>query len=226
MQITYYGQSGFEVIIKGKKVLFDPYISDNPVVENIDPDNLQPDFMLITHGHGDHVGDAERILRNSNAQLISNFEIVSHFSGDGIREGHPMNTGGKWDFEFGTVKMVNAIHSSSFPDGSYAGNPVGFVISSEEGTFYHAGDTALHQDMVQIGDEFDLDFAFLPIGDNFTMGIDDALKASELIGTKNIVGMHYNTFPLIEIDENEVMQKAQHEDVKLILPEIGKPFNI
>ncbi len=136
-----------------------------------------------------------------------------------------MNHGGKGNFDFGMVKLVNAVHSSSMPDGSYGGHPAGFVLQGENGTYYYAGDTALHQDMKQIGDEFDLDFAFLPIGDNFTMGIDDAIKSAELIGTNNIIAMHFDTFPYIEINHQEVKAKASSSGIELLIPEIGRPFN-
>jgi len=226
MDITYYGQSGFGITIAGRQLLFDPFITPNPLASTINIDDIKPDYLLITHGHEDHVADAETILKQSDALLISNFEIVNWYQNRGFEKGHSMNHGGSFDFDFGRVKMVNAIHSSSMPDGSYAGNPAGYVIESKEGTFYHAGDTALHQDMKQIGEEFNLDFAFLPIGDNFTMGIEDAIKASNYIGTKKIVGMHFNTFPIIEIDVNKTNELADKAEVELILPVIGQSFSI
>jgi L-ascorbate metabolism protein UlaG (beta-lactamase superfamily) len=133
-----------------------------------------------------------------------------------------MNHGGKKEFDFGNIKMVNAIHSSSMPDGSYAGNPAGFVVKSGEATFYYAGDTALTYDMKLIADEFSIDFAFLPIGDNFTMGIDDAIRAAQFIGTNKVFGMHYDTFPIIEIDKNEAIKKFSANEIELILLKIGE----
>ena len=225
MEITYYGQSSFEIIVGEKKLLFDPFISPNPQAADINLESINPDYLLLTHGHADHVADAETILNQSNAQLISNFEIVNWYKEKGIKNGHSMNHGGSYTFEFGKVKMVNAVHSSSMPDGSYGGNPAGFVISTLEGVFYHAGDTALHQDMKQIGTEFNLDFAFLPIVDNYTMGIEDALIACDYIGIKKIIGMHFNTFPIIEIDTNKAVKLAQQEGIELIIPVLGKSFS-
>lgn len=158
--------------------------------------------------------------------MVSNFEIVSWFENKGIENNHPMNTGGKKKFDFGTVKMVNAIHSSSLPDGSYAGSANGFVVETAEKTFYYAGDTALTLDMQLIGQEYDLDFAFMPIGDNFTMDIHDALKAADFVKTNTIIGMHYDTFPYIKLDHEEVKNVASNAGKDLKLMEIGDTFTL
>jgi len=226
MEITYYGHSCFQITEDGNKILFDPFITPNPLATGISIAEINPDFVLITHGHGDHVADAEAILKQSGAMLIANFEVVTWFQNKGIENAHPMNQGGNREFDFGSVKVVNAVHSSSMPDGSYGGNPVGFVLNCTGQSLYYAGDTALHQDMKQINEEFNLNFAFLPIGDNFTMGIDDALITANYVGTDKVIGMHYDTFPYIKIDHQTVLDKASAAGIDLTLPVIGQSFNI
>jgi L-ascorbate metabolism protein UlaG (beta-lactamase superfamily) len=166
------------------------------------------------------VADAESIAKNSGAKIVSNFEIVSWYGQKGI-DGHPMNHGGKWNFDFGTLKMVNAVHSSVLPDGTYGGNPAGFIISNDEGTIYIAGDTALHQDMKLIPDFFKLDLAILPIGDNFTMGIEEAAMAAQFVKVDKVLGMHYDTFPYIEIDQEEAVKLFLNKGIELVLLDIG-----
>jgi L-ascorbate metabolism protein UlaG (beta-lactamase superfamily) len=225
MEVTYLGHGCIQVKLQHKVLLFDPFISPNSLASEVDIDALNPDYILVTHGHEDHVADVERIAKNSGAKLISNFEIVSWFGAKGL-EGHPMNHGGSWNFDFGTVKMVNAIHSSGLPDGSYGGNPAGFVIDSSDGCMYFAGDTALHYDMKLIPEFFNLDIAILPIGDNFTMGIDEATKAAEYVKVKKVIGMHYDTFPYIEIDKKLAKQKFSEAGLELLLLEIGNTQDI
>lgn len=222
MQITYYGHSCFLIETGGKKILFDPFITPNELASNIDIDKIQADYILLSHGHQDHMADVEAIYKNTKATLVSNFELVSWFGNKGVENSHPMNHGGKKEFDFGTVKMVNAIHSSSLPDGTYAGNPAGFVVQTAEKTFYYAGDTALTLDMQLIGEEFDIDFAFMPIGDNFTMDIKDALKAADFVKTDTLVGMHYDTFPYIRLDHEGVKNVAANAKKDLKLMEIGE----
>lgn len=226
MQITYFGHSCFQVEIGKYKLLFDPFITPNPLAEKINIDTIKPDFILLSHAHGDHIADAEQIAKASGAVLIANHEIVTYFSGRGIEKNHPMNHGGKKTFEFGTVKMVNAVHSSSFPDGTYGGNPVGFVVESVDKTFYYAGDTALHYDMKLIGEQNKIDFAFLPIGDNYTMDIADAVLAADFVKTNKIIGMHYDTFPYIRIDKLEAGITAKSGGKELILLGIGEKIKL
>lgn len=221
MIITYYGHACFEVEVSGKKLLFDPFISPNELAKNIDITSIKPDYILISHGHEDHVADAVEIAKQSGAKVISNFEIVTWLNEQAIENCHPMNHGGKWEFEFGVVKMVNAVHSSGLPDGSYGGNPAGFVIESQEGNFYFAGDTALTLDMQLIGKMHDLDFAVLPIGDNFTMGIDEAVIAAEFIQCDQIIGVHYDTFGFIKIDHNKAIEAFKAKEKQLHLIDIG-----
>lgn len=222
MQITYYGHSCFLIETGGTKILFDPFITPNELASDIDIDSIKADYILLSHGHQDHMADVEAIYKNTKATLVSSFELVSWFGNKGVENSHPMNHGGKKEFDFGTVKMVNAIHSSSLPDGSYGGNPAGFVVQTAEKTFYYAGDTALTLDMQLIGEEFAIDFAFMPIGDNFTMDIKDALKAAEFVKTDTIIGMHYDTFPYIELDHEGVKNVAANAKKDLKLMEIGE----
>jgi len=212
--------------INGYKILFDPFITPNPLAGNIDVNSLKPDFILLSHGHSDHVADVEKIYNNSKTTLIGGFEVISWFKNKGLENGHEMNPGGSWKFDFGTVKMVSAVHSSSMPDGSYGGIPGGFVIETSEKTFYYAGDTALHQDMKQIGERFSIDFALLPIGNNFTMGIEDAVIAAEYVNTNKIVGMHYDTFPYIKLDHQYAKKVAEDKGKSLLLMQIGETVNI
>lgn len=226
MKITYYGQSCFLFEIGKNRVLFDPFISPNELASSINVDDIKADYILLSHGHQDHVHDAEQIAKNNNATIVANFEITTWYGNKGIKNVHPMNTGGKVTLPFGTVKMVNAIHSSSLPDGSYGGTAAGFVVETENKTFYYAGDTALTYDMKLIPEQFDVDFALLPIGDNFTMDIHDAMIAADFVQVEKVIGMHYDTFPYIQIDKEEVMEVAKLADKELILLEIGQTIEL
>ncbi|MDN3689997.1 metal-dependent hydrolase [Cyclobacterium jeungdonense] len=226
IELKYFGHSTFLMRVNGKQILFDPFITPNSLAKDVAIEKINPDYILVTHGHEDHVADVERIARKSGAMLVSNFEIVSWFQGKDLENVHPMNHGGTKAFDFGKVKYVNAIHSSTLPDGSSGGNPGGFVISSDEGVFYYAGDTALTYDMKLIGESFAIDFAVLPIGDNFTMDIGDAIKAADFVGTEKIVGMHYDTFPYITINKEEVKQLAKEAGKELFLLQIGESITL
>ncbi|PRY87150.1 metal-dependent hydrolase [Mongoliibacter ruber] len=226
IEITYYGHSAFLVKVGDKSIIFDPFISPNEKASQIDVSSIKADYVLISHGHEDHVADAEAITKASDAMLVSNYEVAVWFAEKGVEKYHPMNHGGSKKFDFGKVKYVNAIHSSTLPDGTPGGNPGGFVIQHEEGCFYYAGDTALTYDMKLIAEEFKVDFAFMPIGDNFTMGIEDAIKAADFVGTKKIIGMHYDTFPYIEINFEEAKKAASKAGKELILLNIGESIKI
>ncbi|MDO6436161.1 metal-dependent hydrolase [Cyclobacterium sp. 1_MG-2023] len=226
IELKYFGHSTFLVEIGGKSLIFDPFISPNPLASDIEIDKIKTDYVLVSHGHEDHVFDVEKIVSNNEATLVSNFEIVTWYQNKGVKNVWGMNHGGSKAFDFGNIKYVNAIHSSALPDGSYGGNPGGFVIESEQGTFYFAGDTALSYDMKLIGESFDIDFAILPIGDNFTMGITDALKAAEFVGTDKIIGMHYDTFEPITIDRIKVKREAEKSGKELILLNIGESISL
>lgn len=221
MILTYYGHSAFGVEMNGKHLLIDPFISSNELASGISIDDIPADYILLSHGHGDHVADAEAIAKRTGAQIISNFEIVSWYENKGIK-GHPMNHGGKVRFDFGTVKYVNAVHSSVLPDGTYGGNPGGFVIWNEQISFYFAGDTALTLDMQLIPMICPpLDFVILPIGDNFTMGISDAIVASDFVQCDRVIGAHYDTFGYIKIDHEEAVAAFKREEKQLVLMDIG-----
>lgn len=182
--------------------------------------------MLLSHGHEDHVADAVSICKQSNCTAAGAWEVMAWLQKNGVENTHGMNTGGSWQFDFGTVKLVQAVHSSSMPDGSYGGNPVGFVISNAEDTFYYAGDTALYSDMKLISDRFQLKTAFLPIGSNFTMDVHDALQAAKLLQCNKIIGMHFDTFGFIKIDHNEAIQLFAKHGIELILMGIGETINL
>jgi L-ascorbate metabolism protein UlaG (beta-lactamase superfamily) len=220
MKITFLGHACFQVETAGKTLLFDPFITHNQLAKHIDVNSLKPDYILLSHGHADHMADLETIQKNSDAKVICIADIAGWLGNKGITNLHAMNFGGGFNFDFGRVKMVYALHSSSMPDGAYGGNPAGFVISSEGKKIYFAGDTALTLDMKLLADE-NLDLAILPIGDNYTMGADDAIKACGFINCKNVIGMHYDTFPVIVIDKAEAKQKFEKAGLNLTLLEIG-----
>ena len=226
MDFTYYGHSSFLVETKSKRLLFDPFITPNELAASINVDDIKPDYIILSHGHGDHVADVEQIYNNSEATIISTFEVVTWFGNKGLERGHPMNHGGSWNFDFGTIKLVNAVHSSSMPDGSYGGHPAGVVITNDEGTFYYAGDTALTKDMELIGEEFELDFSIMPVGDNFTMGIEDALKAADMVKCNKLIGVHFDTFPYVAINHEEAHALAEKAEVELTLPKIGETLSL
>ncbi|MBN8696797.1 MAG: metal-dependent hydrolase [Bacteroidetes bacterium] len=222
MNITYYGHSCFGIELNGKNLLFDPFISPNELAKNIDATTVKADYILISHGHEDHIADAVSIAQRTGAKVICNWEIHVWLNNKGVTNTHPMNIGGKWKFDFGNVKCVAAAHSSSLPDGTYGGNPMGFIVESDEANFYYAGDTALTYDMKLIGDYRKIHFAFLPIGDNFTMGIDNAIIAADFIKCRKIIGMHYDTFGYIKIDKEVASKKFENAGNSLALFNIGE----
>jgi L-ascorbate metabolism protein UlaG (beta-lactamase superfamily) len=227
MKLTYYGHACFGIEIQGKHLLFDPFITANELAKHIDINTIPADYILLSHGHGDHVADALAIAQNTGATLISNYEIVSWFAEkQGYAKGHPMNHGGSWQFDFGKVKYVYATHSSVLPDGTYGGNPGGFVIETPEGNFYYSGDTALTMDMKLIPRFTKLDFSVLPIGSNFTMDMEEALVACEFIECGRVVGVHYDTFGFIKIDKALAQQKFAKAKCELLLPSIGETIEL
>jgi L-ascorbate metabolism protein UlaG (beta-lactamase superfamily) len=221
MNLTYYGHSCFGVHVDGAHLLFDPFISANPKAAAVDIDKIPADYILVSHGHFDHVDDVARIAKRTGATLVSNFEIVQWFAKHGVKKAHGMNLGGAWEFPFGRVKMTAATHSSSMPDGSYGGNPAGFLVETKQGHFYYSGDTALTRNMKLIGDSASLKFAVLCIGDNFTMGPEDAARAATFLEVKDVIGVHYDTFPPIEIDKKEAVREFAARGLNLHLLPVG-----
>ena len=226
MKITFLGHAALQIELESHKILVDPFITGNEkATGKVDIASLDPDYILVTHAHQDHTLDVEAIAKNSDATIVSNFEIASYYGNKGLKA-HPMNHGGNWEFDFGKVKYTNAIHTSSFADGSYGGQPGGFILSAEGKRVYIAGDTALTMDMQLIPSEGALDLAILPIGDNFTMGIDDAVRASDLIECNEILGYHYDTFGYIEIDHSQAKNAFEESGKNLHLLEIGTSMTI
>lgn len=213
MTLTYFGHSAFQLELDGTTVLVDPFLSDNPHTRR-SPEDVNPDVILLTHAHGDHWGDTVEIAKRTGAQVVANFEITQYLTAQhGYENVFGMNTGGAWTFPWGRVTMTWARHSSSFPDGTYGGNPGGFMIEAEGLCVYAAGDTSPFHEMSWMGTDFDIDYALLPIGDCFTMGIPGSRRAADMLNPRVTIPVHYNTFPPIEVDleawERE-FQKAGH----------------
>lgn len=225
MNITFLGHASFSIQFDDIHIIVDPFITGNPLAKDIDINSLKADYILITHAHQDHILDVEAIAKNTGATVISNYEIVTYFEKLGI-EGHPMNHGGSWTFDLGKITYTNAVHSSSFPDGTYGGNPGGFLIEGEHKNIYIAGDTALTYDMKLIPLRTKLDVAILPIGDNFTMDVEDAIIASDFVECDKIIGCHYDTFGYIEIDHEVAIKKFYDKNKDLMLLKIGETINL
>jgi L-ascorbate metabolism protein UlaG (beta-lactamase superfamily) len=225
MKFTYYGHSCFCVEVKGKKLLFDPFITPNELAKGVDVNTVEADYILISHGHEDHVADCVSIAKRTGATVICSWEIYIWLGKQGVENVHPMNTGGKKTFEFGTIKCTAAQHSSSLPDGSYGGNPMGFIVIADK-NFYYSGDTALTLDMQLVPQSAPVSFCILPIGDNFTMGYEDAARAAHMISCHTVVGVHYNTFPYITIDIDKTKAHFERNGLDLQLPGIGEAINL
>jgi L-ascorbate metabolism protein UlaG (beta-lactamase superfamily) len=226
MNLTWYGHSAFGIEVGGKSLLFDPFITENPLAKKIDINKIPADYIFISHGHGDHTGDTVAIAGRTGALVIAAYEVTDWFGKQGVKNTHPMNYGGKKELDFGSVKCVNAIHSSVLPDGTYGGNPMGFLFKTTEKNFYYSGDTALTLDMQLIPKWAKLDFAVLCIGDNFTMGYEDAVEAAKMIGCKKVIGVHYDTFGYITIDREKALKAFSDEGVELVLLEIGEKIEL
>jgi len=225
MKVTYYGHACFSVFIGGKTLLFDPFITGNSQAKGVDANSVPADFILVSHGHDDHVGDTLAIAKRTRALVIANFEVATWFEAQGVARVHALNHGGGYAFDFGRAKLVNAVHSSTMPDGANGGNAGGFVVESVDGNFYFSGDTALTLDMKLIGESTPLKFAALCIGDNFTMGPDDAVKAAEFVRCHEILGVHYDTFPAIKINHHIAVEKFRAAGKTLHLLQPGETYD-
>ncbi len=226
MEFTYYGHSCFLINTGTHRLLFDPFITHNELAKNIDTTKIEADYIFISHGHIDHIADAVKIALQTNALVICNWEIYEWLGKKGLAKIHPMNTGGSKQFDFGTVKCVTAQHSSGLPDGSYGGNPMGFIIQTDHQNFYYSGDTALTLDMQLIPLWTKLSYCILPIGNNFTMDVADAIKAANFVQCKKVIGVHYNTFGFIVIDTAQAQQQFTEAGAELFLPSIGHTITI
>lgn len=226
MKFTYYGHSCFSVEIQGKQILFDPFIKGNPLAKSVDINQIPADFIFVSHAHFDHIEDLLAIAQRTKATVISNIEIVGWCAKQGIGNIVPLNPGGKWTFQFGIVKCFAAVHSSSFANGDYGGVASGFVFQTQAGNFYYSGDTALTLDMQLIPKWAQLDFAVLPIGDDVTMGVDDAVEVALMIGVKNVIGVHYDTFEFIKIDRQAAINAFNSNKLTLKLLQIGVTVDI
>jgi len=228
IKLTFIGHSCFLIEHKGTQLIIDPFITDNPLAK-ISSDDLRVDYILLTHGHGDHFGDSLRIAQNNNATVIAPFELAKAIEKRGIQT-HAMHIGGGYNFEFGRVKMTIAHHGSGADLGgqafAYMGNPCGYVLTLGGKNIYHAGDTGLFLDMQLIGKLNHLDVALLPIGDNFTMGIDDAVHAVKFLKPDLTIPMHYNTFPLIQADPQEFVIKISKYDFQAHILDIHESIEI
>ena len=214
MKLTYHGQSTVTIETNGHHLVIDPFFSGNDKATT-NPDDVKADFILLTHAHSDHMLDAERIAKATGATIIATHELATYLSFKGLNV-HPMNLGGQFEFPFGKVKMTQAFHSSSIIDEekqtiTYMGMPAGFLLTIEGKEIYHAGDTALFGDLALYGAHHEIDLAFLPIGDNFTMGPDDALIAADMLQAKAVVPIHYDTLDLIKQDAKGFCEKIEEQ---------------
>ncbi|MEO9571512.1 MAG: metal-dependent hydrolase [Polaribacter sp.] len=225
MNITFLGHSCFSIEINGIYILIDPFITGNALASHIDISTLKVDYILLTHAHQDHVLDVEVIAERTNAIIVSNYEIATYYGAKDLNV-FALNHGGTFKSDNFSAKYVNAIHTSSFADGTYGGEPGGFVISSKNRNIYIAGDTAVTMDMKLIPLSVKLDAVILPIGDTFTMGVEDAILASNLVECNKVIACHFNTFPPIEIDVNEAKNQFASKEKELILLQIGENLSL
>ena len=221
MKITYYGHSCFATEINGKHLLFDPFITPNPLAKAVDLKKIRADYIFVSHAHFDHIADAVTIANQTGATVLSNYEIVTSLGKNGAKNVYPLNPGGAYSADFGRARCVNAIHSSSFEDGTYGGSPGGFVVESAQGNFYYSGDTALTLDMKLVSETTKLKFAVLCVGGTLTMDAEEAIRATNLLQCKDVMGVHYDTFPYIKIDQAAAKSKFKSAGLTLHLLPIG-----
>ncbi len=225
MKFTFYGHACFAIESGGKKFLFDPFISPNELAKDIDVNSIEADYILVSHGHGDHVADLVAIAKRTGAQVIAAYEVVGWAQKNGIENVHPINLGPA-NFPFGKLHFLPAAHSSSLPDGSYGGYAGGFLMHGGDKKFYYSGDTCLTMDMKLVPRYAKLDFAILPIGGNFTMDVDDALVATEFVECSKVIGIHFDTFGYIVIDHEAAKAKFKAAGKELIIPKIGETIEL
>lgn len=221
-ELTYLSHSSWLIKTKDYTIAIDPFLEGNPLAR-LKPSDVKADFIIVTHAHGDHLGDSIPIAKQSGGTIITNFEIANYCADKGANV-HPMHIGGAHEFPFGKVKLTPAWHGSSFPDGSYGGTPAGVLVTVAGKTIYHTGDTGLFMDMQLIGQMHPVDIFLVNIGDNFTMGIDDAVKAVEFVKPKLTIPMHYKTFDVIDVDPQEFVSKVQEKGYAVRLMQIGESY--
>ncbi|MCX2573523.1 metal-dependent hydrolase [Pedobacter sandarakinus] len=225
MKFTYYGQSCFLIEADGKKFLFDPFIKPNPLAKDIDTTKIEADYILVSHGHGDHVADLAELAKQTGAEVIAMVEVAKWIKEQGVEKVTDINFGVQ-QLSFGKLRTVWAVHSSSNPDGSYGGNPAGFVMELAGKQVYIAGDTALTVEMKLLAELYNLDYAILPIGGHYTMDVTDAVIAAKYVECKHVIGVHYDTFPPISIDKDDAVAKFKRENRTLLLPAIGETISL
>ncbi|KRE69853.1 metal-dependent hydrolase [Paenibacillus sp. Soil750] len=229
MNIIFHGQSCVEIRLKQHTLIIDPFLTGNPQA-TVKAEDIKADYILVTHGHGDHVGDTLSIAERNDATVIAPNDLARYLGFEGAKT-HGMGIGGAYEFPFGKVKLTLALHDSSYnPPGTkeniYTGMASGFLLKVEGKTIYHAGDTGLFKDMKLIGKMNDIDLAFLPIGDNYTMGPEDAVIAAGYLKADTVVPMHYNTFPVIEQDPNAFVASLEEEGIKGLVMAPGQQITL
>jgi L-ascorbate metabolism protein UlaG (beta-lactamase superfamily) len=220
MKISYHGHSVVQIQTKGKSIIIDPFINGNQLTD-LKVEETRPDVIILSHGHNDHVGDTVELAKKNNALVVANHELSTYLSWQGVNT-HAMHIGGAYQFDFGKIKLTQAFHGSSYETENneliYCGMPAGILFMNEGKTIYHAGDTGLFSDMKLIGERHPIDVAFLPIGDNFTMGPEDAVYAAKLLKAKTVVPIHFNTFPPIKQDPHKFIDMLKDKNGKVLQP--------
>jgi len=225
MKLKYFSHSAFQITTdSGKVILIDPFLDGNPT-SPVKSDEVTADYIILTHAHGDHLGDTLKIAKEHNSTVIAVNELADYCNEKGLNA-HNMHIGGGHNFDFGRVKFTIAHHGSLSPDNHFGGEPAGVIVTIDGKTLYHAGDTGIFLDMKLIGEMNKIDYALLPIGDNFTMGVDDAVKASEFLHAGVSIPMHYNTYPVIEASPNEFKVKVESLGKKAIILEYGQEIDL